>query len=83
MSRTRHSVNVTKVMGTYIPGLELCTVGAVVKTRQGLKILVMEQYAYAGSGKAVHSYEQIKHRGNRISICTGFGMDIITVYWHH
>ena len=55
VSRTGRSVNITKVMGANIPGLELCTVGAVVSTMQGPRILVMALYAYAGSRKTVHS----------------------------
>jgi len=72
-------------MNTYIPGLELYTIGDVVSTssRQGPRILVMAQYAYTGSGKTVHSYAQIKHNGNSIRenfirTKTGGGHDIIS-----
>jgi len=83
MKRTGQSVNLTKVMGTYIPGLEICTVGAVVSTTRGTKILVMEQYAYAGSGKTVHSCAQIKRRGHSVHISAGFGFDHIGIFPSH
>ena len=42
-------------------GLELCTVGGLVYTLQGKAILIMENYAYLGTGNTVHSWNQISH----------------------
>ena len=53
-NRRRHPI----VLFGYIPGLEICTVGELVDSLQGLAILIMQQYTYAGRGKTVHSWEQ-------------------------
>ena len=67
ISRSKQSLDITKVMGRYIPGLEVCTVGGVVTTATGGQIiLIMPQYAYAGSGKTVHSWRQIEHGLNDV-----------------
>jgi hypothetical protein len=50
---------ITKVQGNYIPGLELCTVGGLVDSLQGKVILIMQNYAYLGTGNTVHSWNQI------------------------
>ena len=57
--RTGNTADVTNVMGTYVPGLEICTVAALANTLQGPAILIMHEYAYAGYGKTIHSCNQI------------------------
>ena len=65
---SNQSVEITKVMDRFIPGLEVCTVGAVATTITGERvILVMPEYVYAGTGKTVHSWAQLEHGLSRIS----------------
>ena len=59
--RTSRTADITKVLGNYIPGLEICTVGALVQSLQGPAILFMQEYAYSGIGRTVHSWNQVSH----------------------
>ena len=69
--RWNQSVDITKVIGRYIPGLEICNVGAVVATITGERIiLVMSQYVYAGGGKTLHSWTQLEH-------------GLTNIFWEH
>ena len=54
--QTVNTADITKVLGSYIPGLEICTVGALVESLQGPAILIMQQYACAGRGARVYSW---------------------------
>ena len=58
--RTNRNVNVTGIADHQLPDLNVCTVGGVVRTQRGEVIVVMNQYAYTGNGKTIHSSAQLE-----------------------
>ena len=58
--RTNRNVNVTGIADHQLPDLNGCTVGGVVRTQRGEVIVVMNQYAYTGNGKTIHSSSQLE-----------------------
>ena len=50
-----------------LTNIPICTVGGVVNTQHGPAIAIMNQYAYMGTGKTIHSCGQLEHYLNDVN----------------
>ena len=50
-----------------IQGLPITMVARVVESHLGPICLIMQQYAYHGKGKRIHSSVQVEHHGNDVN----------------
>jgi hypothetical protein len=57
-------VNIQGIDNHQMTGLELGTVGGVVRTQRGLVIAVFHQYALYGKGPTIHASGQLEHYKN-------------------
>ena len=61
LARTGKYVDLCGVDDHKVDDLELVTAGAVVETRMGLNIIIMNQYVRMANGKTIHSSGQMEH----------------------
>ena len=67
LETTGVKVDVSGIDNHTLPGLDLATVAGVVQTQRGPICLIMNQYAYLGKGKTIHSCSQIEHFGSDVN----------------
>lgn len=66
VSWTLHRVNVTGIQNHQMPNLKVGTFGGVTKTQRGHVVLILNQYAYSGEGKTIHSSGQLEWYKNKV-----------------
>ena len=67
MSRTGRSVDIQGINNHQITDIPIVTVGGVTTTQKGRVILIMNQYAYHGKGKTIHSAAQFEWYKNNVN----------------
>jgi len=63
LKETNSFVDISGISDHKVPGLRVCSVAGKVMTQKGEVVLIMNQYAYQGEGKTIHSPCQLEHFG--------------------
>lgn len=59
IARTNKRADVTGIANNDIPDIPICTVASVIQTTAGPKIGIFHQYAHHGTGRTIHSVNQL------------------------
>ena len=60
IAKTGRSVDIQGINNHRINEISIVTAGGVIKTEKKSVIAIMNQYAYTGKGKSIHSCEQLE-----------------------
>ena len=67
IEKTTRKVDVQGIDDHQVNDIVIATVGGVIETQRGPVIAVLNQYAYTGKGKSIHSCIQLEHFKNDVN----------------
>ena len=65
--KTGRKVDVQGIDNHQVVDIPIVTAGAVVSTQRGPAVIIMNQYAYIGNGKSIHSCGQMEMFGHEVN----------------